>query len=125
MADLSQYAVSNEGGEWLKAKDWPSGKRAVLKIAAYEVVDFSTEEKPQAPKVGIKFEDKEAGIILNQQNTGRLIEAFGSDGDDWIGKEVSVESEKITNGQYAGNFMFRVASAAAEDADIPFSREAA
>jgi hypothetical protein len=120
MADLSQYAGSDGDSKWLKAKDWPSGTRAVLKVSAYEIVDFSTDEKPQKPKVGINFDNKEAGIILNQQNTGRLMEAFGSEGDSWIGKSVVVESEKISNGTYAGSFMFRVSAESAESDDIPF-----
>ena len=115
----SNYATDSD---WLKAKDWPSGTEAVLTIKSHEGVNFAKEGEDPAVKCCLKFEGKEKGIVLNNQNYGRLKDSFGNDCDDWIGQKVVVETEKIMNGQFAGHYMFIVkGKSEVADADqIPF-----
>jgi hypothetical protein len=115
----ANYATDSD---WLKAKDWPAGTSAVLTIASHEGVNFAKEGEDPAVKCCLKFEGKDKGIVLNNQNYGRLKDAYGDDCDEWIGKEIKVETEKLMSGQFAGNYMFviRGMSETAEASDIPF-----
>ncbi len=125
---MSNYDQNySSDSDWLKAKDWPAGTSAVLTIRSHCGTNFAKEGEDPVIKCCLNFEGKEAGIVLNNTNYGRLKDALGADCDEWIGQQVTVRTEKIANGQFAGQYMFHIdgVSQSAEAEDIPFNREAA
>ena len=122
---MSNYKEAySSDSDWLKAKDFPQGTHAVLTIAGHERADFNTEGEsdPKKVKCGIRFEGKDAGVVLNGTNYARLEAGLGDDCDSWIGQQVKLSTELIPKGQYAGGYMFRVEPVSEEAAadDIPF-----
>ena len=83
--DASAYSANDS---WLKAEDL-KGTTQTLKIAGVEGVTFG-EDDPGKHKLGIYFAGREKGIISNKTNTKRIIETFGAETDNWIGKELRI-----------------------------------
>ena len=103
---------------WLKAKDFPEGKKLRLVIARHEQVTFDNDP----PKAALSFEGKDKGVVLNGTNYERIKAAYGDDCDAWVGKEIGLSTEIIPRGKFEGQFMFRVEPVLQEalNDDIPF-----
>jgi len=75
-------------------------------------------------KLIIYFEEEERGMVLNKTNTRRLIEAFGDDADEWVGKRVNLYTESVTfNGQTTDAIRLKKAKSQAapvEQDSVPF-----
>ena len=86
--DMTQFSESES--QWLKAKDFV-GKNLKVQISDIEVVHFDADDKnPERNIPGLKFEGKEKGLIINKTNTQSLINAYGQNSDDWIGRNVGL-----------------------------------
>ncbi len=117
--DMKNYDELYESdSKWLKAKDFPRNNKLRLVISRHEEVTFDDGQ----PKAALSFEGKEKGVVLNGTNYERIKAIYGSDCDDWIGKEVGLSTEVIPRGKFEGQFMFRVEPIVQEalNEDIPF-----
>lgn len=82
--DMTQYAGSES--KYLKAADL-KGKNPTLVIERVELVTFENDGETKT-RPAIFFQGKEKGMTLNPTNTEVLVQKFGSQSDDWIGKTV-------------------------------------
>ena len=83
--DATEFAGGSN--TWLKA-DELKGRTVTLEIESVEVVEFDNERGKER-KLGLHLVGKDKGIIANRTNARNLIEAFGSDTDQWIGKKIT------------------------------------
>ena len=103
---------------YLKAKDFPQGQKAKLRISGHKLETFDDG----APKAALTFEGKDKGVVLNGTNYERIKQVYGSDVDMWVGRDVFLSTEVIPRGKFEGQFMFRVEAVMEEvmDDDILF-----
>ena len=76
--------------KWLKASDL-KGKdgrpvKAKLFINRVEAVEFKDGTK----KLGVFFDGKEKGLVLNKTNAQLIAEQHGQDVEGWRGKEIRI-----------------------------------
>lgn len=75
--------------KWLKASDLKNNGKAVkakLVIDRCEVVEFKDNTK----KIGVFFQGKEKGMVLNKTNAALIAEQHGQDMNAWKGKSISI-----------------------------------
>ena len=81
-------------GRYFKAADLKNKSRR-LTIASVEDEDVGGE-----PKVVIRFDECDQGLVLNKTNGSVLAEAYGDEMEDWVGKSVILKPDKTDfNGQ--------------------------
>lgn len=107
------------GGKFLRAADWPEGRESEVEIERVELVQIQ-ENEPDKPVLYFKGHDK--GLVLNKTNAAVLIDAFGEDTDQLLGKRVVIYRVKV---QYAGQLVpgLRLRVPASQNGgpeDIPF-----
>ena len=89
-------------------------------------IDHADEETLMGEaKLVLYFEEEDRGVVLNKINTRRLIEAFGDDSDDWIGKRITLYTEPVDfNGKVTDAIRLKKAKSQAapveQDQNIPF-----
>ena len=83
--NVSEYGKTGSD-DWLKAEEL-KGKTVSLIIESTEICTFGSDDEAEH-KIGIKFKGRDKGIVSNRTNTKRLIEAFGDETDNWIGKKI-------------------------------------
>ena len=94
-----QYEKSVQGS-WVKSDDVKSGTKAkLISETAPKQGKFTDDEgKPKMQDVAkIRFEGVEEplNIALNRATIYGLIDAFGSDSKEWIGKTLTTQTEKM------------------------------
>lgn len=109
-------------GKWLKANELRNkeGKpiKAKLFIRSVEVVEFKDNTK----KIGLLFEGKAKGLVLNKTNATVIAEQHGQDMDKWIGKEIIIYPTMVDfSGERVESIRVEqhIPQASPED-DIPF-----
>jgi hypothetical protein len=80
-------------GRFFKAAVWGPNKRRKLTITQVNREEFQDDTS----KPSLSFEGEDQGLVLNKSNTELLIAAFGSDSNDWIGKQIVVSTHKVRN----------------------------
>ncbi len=89
-------------GDYLSGKDYEEGERLVWTIKSVTSAEFEdreTQEKVQ--KVVLYFNEKKPGLVLNKGNGRTLIQLYGKNSDEWIGKRVAL---LITASQFGNYF---------------------
>src|SRR3990167_8609668 len=88
-------------GEWLDKKTLRSGDLAKLVTEAKEVErEYEGEKSIQlVAKIKIKGQEGEKNVAINMPTKSGLIDAFGDDTKDWLGKTLAVEVE---SGRFGG-----------------------
>lgn len=96
--DMQKYAGTES--DWLKAKDI-EGKNVKVVIREVGEIHFdaegdvnSTSYKPAQDKATLKFEGSDKGMVLNVTNTRVLMAAYGPNSDDWVGKEIGLQTKE-------------------------------
>ena len=79
-------------GQYLKAADL--GGRAVQ--ARINIV--TAEDFDEGQKLVLHFAGKEQGMVLNKTNTSVVMDLYGDETDDWVGKVVEVFPTKVDYG---------------------------
>ena len=101
--DMSKYAESDSKD--LKAKNF-IGKNLKVKISGVEIVHYDAKEGQDASdKPRLNFEGKEKGLVLNATNTQTLVQAYGTDSDDWIGHEIGLSTKDYTDKGYGHGWL--------------------
>jgi hypothetical protein len=65
-----------------------------LVIEGTELVEFENEGKKQK-KIHITFQNAKKGLLANKTNSMILVDAYGDDTENWIGKEVILYVEPV------------------------------
>lgn len=73
----------------LKAADL-QGNEVNVKIAAVEKKGFD-----DGNKLVITFEGKKKALVCNKTNANRIANAYGTDTDGWIGKEITLFVDQV------------------------------
>jgi hypothetical protein len=94
--DMSKFAQSESND--LKAADFV-GKNLKVTISRVEIRHFDATEKMAAnDKPALHFEGKgEKTLVLNATNTKTLCEAYGSESDGWVGKQIGLSVADYTS----------------------------
>lgn len=89
-------------GDWVKAAELKSGTRAGILNETKRVPSQFKDEKGNVKEQDIakvKFEGVgERNVALNRATINALVAAFGRDSNDWIGKVLTVQTEKMLVG---------------------------
>lgn len=121
--DMEQFDQSRH----LKAKDL-KGREIAVAISEVTSDEFDSRDGGKERLGVVFFKGGVKGLVLNKTNVRYLIDQFGQDSDDWLGKEVvlySVSTQK-PDGSPVQGVRVRVEQpvaaldAALEDEDIPF-----
>lgn len=89
--DMTQYAGSES--KYLKAADL-QGKTVKVEIAGVSLLEFEDQEtgaKTKKPALALKGKEKQ--IVCNATSIGELIQAYGSDSEKWVGKEIRLSTK--------------------------------
>lgn len=79
--------------KYLKASDLGTNQ-PVVKILAVKV-EILGQGEDQDEKPVIHFESKEKALVCNKTNWNTLIELFGNETDEWIGKRIKILSTEV------------------------------
>ena len=93
MPDITEYFT---GGKSLKAEDIDD--ELVVTVESWRKQKFDDGNESYFLK--LKGEEKE--FRVNRTNAKRIAEMYGTDIDDWVGKQLSLLPDIISSGQYAG-----------------------
>lgn len=118
--DMSKYSQSDSND--LKAADF-IGKNLKVKISKVEIRNFEASEKMAAnSKPALHFEGKEKQLVLNATNTKTLCDAYGSDSDAWIGREIGLTVADYTHKGFGHGWVVTPLDVEAPEFDdeIPF-----
>ena len=85
--DMNQF----QAGNWLNAAALgPHPRQLVIQAVTPQVVDEGNPPKPV-----VMFMGEPRGLPLNKTNLTKLITAFGSESDAWVGKTIEVYTEPV------------------------------
>ena len=113
--DMTKYAGSES--DWLKAADI-KGKNVSVVIESVGEIKFDAKEGQSAQeKATLKFAGKDKGVVLNATNTNTLIEAYGAESGEWVGKEIGLNTKEYEG--YADGIVVVILDAEFDD-NIPF-----
>ena len=79
-------------GQYLRAMDL-GGRAAQAQISNVTAEDFD-----EGQKLVLHFAGKEQGMVLNKTNTSVVMDLYGDETDDWVGKVVEVFPTKVDFG---------------------------
>ena len=87
------------GSNWLSGNDFSGGKRVDVTILSAEVVEFEARNNlPAENRVVLGFEGKEKRLVLNKTRGRKMMELFGPESSEWIGKRVNLSAAPSFNG---------------------------
>jgi hypothetical protein len=107
------------GSQYLAAADLK--KPFTAAIEEIDEQDFAHQGERQRLKKVLHFKGVRKPIVLNKTNALTLVEEFGKDFDDWVGKRVTVKVED-TSFQGKRTKGLRLYPANSEDAQKPKSK---
>lgn len=119
--DMSQYKAEGNTTD-LQAKDF-IGKNLKLTIERVETVTYPADDnKPEQTRAVLYFVGKEKRIVLNGTNTEILCDAYGSDSEGWVGKEIGATTKDYTKKGFGHGWIIKALDAKEPefDSDIPF-----
>lgn len=96
--------------EYIKSDTVKQSGPMVLKITDWEVVEFKDEKSGRTDKKLALAVDNGQKLVLNVENSRTLIEGFGDETDDWIGRtlEAYFEPNVTFGGKKVGGLRVRV-----------------
>jgi hypothetical protein len=101
---------------YLKAADL-QGRKVKVVIDGCEMKKFGDDNK-----LVIKFRGKDKAMVANKTNTMVIAAAYGSDTDEWNGREICLYSTKVNNaqGQLVDSIRVEAVQDVVTDSSIPF-----
>jgi len=79
-------------GNYLTGKGWPPNKDVTVTIASVEIAHLEGED----PKPALSFKGKDKQLLLNKTNAATLVDAYGDEMDNWIGKPITIFRMMVT-----------------------------
>jgi hypothetical protein len=98
------------GSKYLAASDVK--KPFTTTVEAVDKVDFARQGERQKMKVILELKGIRKPVVVNKTNALNLSEEWGRDFDEWIGKRVTVKSERT---QFGGKPVMGLRLYAAEE----------
>ena len=86
--------VYSSSSDHLKAGDL-QGKRHRLTIKSYEIGEFKRGDGSPERKIIVAFDQTPKTLVLNKTNANRIREMNGNNIDDWIGRDIQIQPEKV------------------------------
>jgi hypothetical protein len=119
MANMRQYGASANSDD-LKAAEF-KGKYLKVVISGVATRTYPAKDgRPENTKTVLSFEGREKTLVCNGTNNDILCDAYGEDGDGWIGHEIGLSTQEYDNFP-TGWVVTPLDVAAPEfDDDIPF-----
>lgn len=77
------------GGDTLKAADLQGHEPTVI------ISDVQMKKFDNGNKLVVTFEGKKKALVCNKTNANRIAYAFGTNTDNWIGKEVTLFTDLV------------------------------
>lgn len=77
------------GGDTLKAADLKGHEPTVI------ISDVTIKKFDNGNKLVISFEGKKKALVANKTNANRIAHAYGSNTDNWIGKEIILFTDLV------------------------------
>lgn len=116
--DMSQYKGEGNTTD-LKAKDF-IGKNMRVTIERVDTVTYPADDnKPEQTKAVLYFVGKEKRLVLNGTNTETLCNAYGTESDGWLGKEIGLSVKDYTDKGFGHGWIVQALDMEM-DSDIPF-----
>ncbi len=104
--------------KYIKASDL-KGRTVKVAIDSVSMEDLSQEGKPPEVKAVVRLRDRNKAWVLNRTNTTSLIKFFGSESNDWSGKEVELFPVGVSvNGEDKEGIRCKLPSDADFDDDV-------
>lgn len=116
--DMTKYAGSES--KYLKAADL-QGKRPRVVIDGVELLEFEEENGKVKHKPALVLRGKEKKLVLNATNTEEIMRAYGSDSDDWKGREIQLSTKHYPKFGVDGLVVTALGSADDPNDEIPFN----
>src|SRR3990167_3163703 len=90
-------------GNWIKGKDIVSGTKAKLVSETNPMPSQFTNKDgsvkmQEAAKIKVQGSNEDMNISINRASINALVDAFGEDSKDWIGKILTLITEKVSVG---------------------------
>ena len=101
---MAHYQKSvSVSGEWIKGKDIVSGTKAKLTAETNPMPSQFTNKDgsvkmQDASKIKVQGSTGEMNISINRASINALVDAFGEDSKQWIGKILTLITEKVSVG---------------------------
>lgn len=94
------YSKVTRGGAWAKASELKAGIKAKIldecaPIESQYLDDKGNKKMQDVCKVRFEGHQDPLNVSLNRATIKGLVEAFGKDSNEWIGKVLTVHTEKI------------------------------
>lgn len=86
--DMSKFA----SGQFFKAAELAGQEPISLTITDVALTDSNGLD---AQKPVLAFEESEQRLVLNKTNLGVLIDAWGDDSDDWLGRVIQLTTAEV------------------------------
>ena len=77
------------GGDTLKAADLNGNEPTVI------IADVQMKKFDNGNKLVVTFEGKKKALVCNKTNANRIAHTYGTDTDDWIGKEITLFTDLV------------------------------
>ena len=115
---MTKYAGSES--KYLKAADL-QGRTIKVVIAGVSLLEFedeSTGTKTAKPALSLKGKEKQ--IVCNATSVQELIQAYGADSEQWVGKEIRLSTKHYPKFGRDGIVITPLSIEADPSDDIPF-----
>ncbi len=80
--------------KYIKASDLGDSK-PVVKIARIAVEQLGNDEEGKDSKPVVYFEGKEKGLVCNKTNWSTIVNLYGNETDNWIGKPIRLQTAEV------------------------------
>ena len=75
-------------GDVFRSSTWKAADLETPQVLTIEEV--KTHEFDDGPKLILNFKEDKRGLICNRTNSNTIVESYGDETDDWIGKKIQL-----------------------------------
>jgi hypothetical protein len=105
------------GGRYLAAQNIPEPLKVT--IVGAERAEIEEDDKSLVTKLVVHFQELQKPLLCNKTNLNMLVHLHGRDSDEWIGKQVIIQSEPV---EFAGKIVEALRVKPANKAAAPAGR---
>jgi hypothetical protein len=116
--DMTKYSGSES--KYLKAADLQgkSVKCVIDNVTLLEFEDQETGKKTQKPALSLVGKEKK--VVCNATSVGDLIQAYGSESEKWIGKEIRLSTKHYAAFGRDGIVVTPLGAIEDQELEVPF-----
>ena len=110
---MKYQKVTSVNGNWLKGAEVVSGTKGKLTsetnpTSSQFLNKDGTSKTQDVAKIRLETGEEDVNISINRASINALVDAFGEDSKDWIGKVLTVVTEKMRVGGKAVTAVYLV-----------------